>query len=235
MEIHAKDAIPRPKIFATFQGDDNTSLPSLARKLLESQKMGWNGLGDAYDGLVNLQKRRIGNGAFSMLLQCNPGRIMSTGAAVDPRAINKRPCFLCCCNLPPLQEAILYRRTLLVLCNPMPIFPLHFTIAHIDHVSQVLDRALPFLSSLSRDFYPGFALLYNGPQCGASAPDHFHLQAVPDRFIPVLSDGMIYRKKILEKSGISLFRFEDGIVPLLSWKAGINIVLIISPARSSTR
>ena len=120
-----------------------------------------------------------------MWLQFNPGRIVSTGAKVDARSIRERRCFLCVENLPEPQKGIVYKDRFLILCNPAPIFAEHFTISHIHHVSQILGPYIPAMLDLARDLSPQLTVFYNGPKCGASAPDHMHFQANPTGLIPV--------------------------------------------------
>ena len=86
----------------------------------------------------------------------------------------------------------------------------HFTIAHHEHRPQSLHEMLPTFLQLARDFHPAYALLYNGPQCGASAPDHLHFQALPKASIPVLNEGEKHITKLQEKNGVSLLKKIDG-------------------------
>jgi hypothetical protein len=174
------------KIFAVFdQTSSGKSLAGLSVDLLEQQKKTWPQLTAGYASLLSIRTREIRCAGYSVWLQFNPGRIISTGAKVDARSIQERPCFLCVKNLPQPQKGILYKETFLVLCNPAPIFREHFTISHIDHIPQLFaDSSLRFLE-LARDLSPQFTVFYNGPKCGASAPDHMHFQACPSGTIPV--------------------------------------------------
>ncbi|PIP07312.1 MAG: hypothetical protein COX51_06945 [Syntrophobacteraceae bacterium CG23_combo_of_CG06-09_8_20_14_all_50_8] len=205
------------RIFASFNGGGKASLPELSLALLEEQKAAWKDLREGYGGLASLKEHRIEEDEISVILQYNPKRIISAGANIDPVAIKARPCFLCRRNLPDAQKAVLYRRKFLILCNPAPIFPFHFTIAHIEHIPQLLSRALPSFLQLAKDFLPSFALLYNGPRCGASAPDHLHFQAIPKAAVPVLNDGRAGGKKVLRKEtgGLRLFKMEGGGIPVI--------------------
>jgi hypothetical protein len=137
---------------------------------------------------------------------CAP--IVSTAARLDPASIRARPCFLCRDNLPEAQRAIRYRQDYVVLCNPAPIFPRHYTISHIHHRLQSIEPALDAFLMLIRDFSPGFTVFYNGPQSGASAPDHLHFQAAPAGTLPVetdiRTDGKLLLLKVLE--GVDVFR-----------------------------
>lgn len=198
------------RIYATFDGRSKTALPALAQALLARQQIVWPQLAAGYAALNMRQERRLEAGDLAVVLQCNPQRIISTKADIDPAAIKARPCFLCRANLPANQEAILYRREFLVLCNPFPIVSRHFTVSHREHRPQSLHGALPSFLKLARDFHPDYAVLYNGPQSGASAPDHLHFQALPKASIPVLNEGGEHITKVREKNGVSLFKKIDG-------------------------
>jgi hypothetical protein len=82
-------------------------------------------------------------------------------------------------HLPESQKGILYRNEYLILCNPRPIFHSHFTISHVDHRGQTIVRDIQTLMRLLAEFGSGWTVFYNGPKCGASAPDHLHFQAAP--------------------------------------------------------
>ena len=157
--------------------------------LLEHQKSTWRLLADAYESLDSARVRDISCGGFSASLQFNPKRIISTGASVDEESVRSRKCFLCPDNLPDEQEGVLFRDDFLVLCNPAPIFSRHFTISAVQHTPQEIGKFIGTLLSLSKELSPEFTLFYNGPRCGASAPDHMHFQASPSRSIPVERDA----------------------------------------------
>jgi hypothetical protein len=106
---------------------------------------------------------------------------------VDRESIKKRPCFLCRKNLPAAQQAILYRDDFLILCNPAPIFNRHFTIVTLRHRPQNIVSSLDRLLQLSADVGPDYIVFYNGPFCGASAPDHAHFQMIPSNVLPFLA------------------------------------------------
>jgi hypothetical protein len=141
-------------------------------------------------------------------VQFNPRRIVSSGARLDPESIRRRPCFLCLSHLPPDQQAILYREAFLVLCNPAPIFPGHLTIAHRRHLPQSIMGNLEVLLGLAADFGPRIILFYNGPRCGASAPDHLHFQAAPAGLLPVEAEVLEPRNRVVVRrhKEVSLWR-----------------------------
>jgi len=184
------------RIFAEFDPEGKVEvgmkLADLCGQLLIQQKAAWPKLNNGYEAVAESLVRTVDCGDFSVTLQFNPQRIVSSGARVDPASISARPCFLCPANLPEAQQGILYRRNFLILCNPFPIFPQHFTISDRNHRPQSLEEHLDMFLLLTRDLAPSLAAFYNGPSCGASAPDHLHFQACPTGSLPIeaqLDDG----------------------------------------------
>jgi len=173
------------KTFASCHPSSAPPLPALLSQLLENQQRLWPLAAKGYAALQYAQVREVHCRTFFVSLQFNPKRLVSTGAKVDAGSIRGRRCFLCVENLPPEQQGVLYAQTFLVLCNPMPIFPAHFTIAHIHHQPQTIAAHFATLLQLARDLSPAFTVFYNGAQCGASAPDHLHFQASPAGKIPI--------------------------------------------------
>ncbi len=118
------------------------------------------------------------------LIQINPSRVHSTTAKVDAASLAARPCFLCSKNRPKEQASIMVKGTdYEILVNPYPLSEEHYTIASLSH-SATMERS-DWKTYLSlQQTYPNYVFLYNGPQCGASAPDHKHFQAVsePEQF-----------------------------------------------------
>ena len=119
--------------------------------------------------------------------QFNPARIVSTGASVSKEALDCRPCFLCKGNRPEEQSAKSFGDGFEILVNPYPILPLHFTIPSRRHEPQLI---LEHYAEMHRFLaeYPDMTVFYNGPQCGASAPDHLHFQAVAGGALPLQAE-----------------------------------------------
>lgn len=137
-----------------------------------------------FAGLQQVVYRNISFGSFSIRLQYNPARLISTGARVDPATLQSRPCFLCKNHLPAGQHGVAYGKHLHIFVNPYPIFNRHFTVPANNHVPQLIRTHFQDLLDLTFEF-PGFTTFYNGPQCGASAPDHFHFQMIPRNILPL--------------------------------------------------
>lgn len=190
-------------LFSVFdQRDGSAGLPAAIRSLIEQQRKSWPLLGRGYEALSSLRLREIQVEGYRVFLQFNPARIVSTGANVDEAAIRSRQCFLCVDNLPSEQRGILYRDEFLILCNPAPIFFGHCTIAHIEHRPQELRPSMGLFLELARDLGPEYTVFYNGPKCGASAPDHLHFQAAPAGAIPIEHEAIRPdRRQILSSVG----------------------------------
>ncbi|MBN1381655.1 MAG: DUF4922 domain-containing protein [Deltaproteobacteria bacterium] len=202
----------KDKIYESYSGRDKTAfLPALCRELLNDQKSQWPLLQNSYGSLDHSVYRFLKRDGFSFQIQFNPGRIFSAAAKVDRKSIAKRKCFLCIKNLPPFQKGIFYREKYMILCNPLPIFSEHFTIAHIEHLPQALNNSFPAFLRLARDLSPDYTIFYNGPDCGASAPDHLHFQAVPAVSLPIEKDVLIRNNchKINDMRGVSLLKTMD--------------------------
>lgn len=161
-----------------------------ARKLIKDQQSEWELAGKNYAGLKNVLTKTLAFDGFDIIVQFNPERIISSAAKVDEKSIEARPCFLCQKNLPTAQRGIQILDKYLILVNPYPIFPEHLTIPHLLHIDQRIEDKFGDMLDISK-MLEDFTVFYNGPKCGASAPDHFHFQAGIKRFMPIERD---YRK-----------------------------------------
>jgi len=174
------------RIYTSFDGEQSRkSLPGLCLELLSEQKKTWPACCRGYESLEHIKIREIACNGFIVRVQHNPGRIKSTLADVEEKWIKERPCFLCLDNLPEEQKGIFYRNEYLILCNPAPVFPSHFTICYKEHRPQSIAEHVDTFLQLMVDLGKDWTVLYNGPGCGASAPDHLHFQAVPSGQMPV--------------------------------------------------
>jgi hypothetical protein len=163
-------------------------------KLLESQIRKWDLASKNYHGLSRAQKKQLSLGPdVGVDVQFNPERIYSSSAKVDSKSINERKCFLCPAHLPVQQKSVAFGEDYLVLVNPFPIFPKHLTIPHIDHQPQLIKGKFGTMLNLAREL-DEFEIFYNGPRCGASAPDHFHFQAGNKGFMPIRNDFLSINK-----------------------------------------
>ncbi len=145
--------------------------------MLLQQKKKWDLVNDNFNALENVKTVKYNFEDIYIKTQFNPSRIISSSAKVDKKSIENRKCFLCQENLPEVQKGILYKNKYVLLVNPYPIFKQHLTIPKLDHIPQKIENCFPDLLHFSKDLEEKFFVFYNGPKCGASAPDHLHFQA----------------------------------------------------------
>lgn len=157
------------------------------KDLFEGQFREWKLAYDNYSQLDNIRVRNVSFPGFDISVQFNPGRIISSAAKVDARSIEARPCFLCEQNRPPEQRGIPFGNGYIILINPFPIFRRHLTIVNKCHTPQRIAGNMGAMLTLAKSL-PDFILFYNGPQCGASAPDHLHFQAGNRGFLHIEKD-----------------------------------------------
>lgn len=136
-----------------------------------------------FAALSGIRTRSVSIGDFTFKIQFNPARAVSSGARTDAASIARRLCFLCRDHRPEEQTWV-DAGEFEILVNPFPIFPHHYTIAHREHRRQAIDGYWCHIAALAYQL-DGYTVFYNGPRCGASAPDHFHFQAVPSEFLPI--------------------------------------------------
>lgn len=154
-----------------------------AEELFRLQLQEWRGLAEGYAALGEVRERRIDVGGSEFRIQYNPARICSSAATIDKETIAGRPCFLCDGNRPAMQRGIAWREYTLIV-NPYPIFPVHFTIPTAIHTGQRIISRFRDMMSLALEL-EGYTVFYNGPECGASAPDHAHFQAGTSGIMPI--------------------------------------------------
>lgn len=158
-----------------------------ARELIHSQIGEWDLAAKNYDSLKKVKVKTFDFGDYHIDIQFNPERIISSAAKVDAKSIEARPCFLCQKNLPPQQRGLSFDVEYLVLVNPFPIFPEHLTIPNISHIDQRIFGNFGSMLDLAAKLND-FTIFYNGPNCGASAPDHLHFQAGIKGFLRIEND-----------------------------------------------
>lgn len=157
------------------------------QKFLTEQLADWETARNNYAALAGVQVRELNVCGVRYKVQFNPARIVSSGAKVDAKSIQERKCFLCPANLPAQQKGIPFGGHYQILVNPFPIFPRHLTIPDLNHTPQRIEGRLEDMMELARQL-TDFTIFYNGPRCGASAPDHAHFQAGNRGFMPIEAD-----------------------------------------------
>lgn len=198
---------------------------------IENQLAKWQTARTNHEALNQIETRRFELAGNTITVQFNPARAVSTCAKVDKSSIEARKCFLCPENKPNEQDEIIISldEPFSLRINPYPILPGHLTISSLKHQDQVLAdktiRQLPgkLISWLEEYFASGYVLFYNGAKCGASAPDHFHFQAVKQSDVPViqqwerLMETAVREKEIKTENGntYSSFQITCYICPIL--------------------
>lgn len=145
-------------------------------RLIARQLRDWDLAGANYKALAGTVTRTLHLENSTITLQYNPERRRSSAAALDKKSLARRQCFLCSEHQPTKQKAVLWGDRYKIQVNPYPIFERHLTIADLHHEPQRLVGRVGDMLSLA-EALPEFVVFYNGPRCGASAPDHAHFQA----------------------------------------------------------
>ena len=141
-----------------------------------------------YQALSQVEVKDMTIDGFPAKLFFNPARVRSVMADVSPEALQKRACFLCPDGVEEHQLTHNWDsptgHTYYIRVNPFPIFSPHFTVSSSVHERQELLPHLESMLHLAKEL-PEMTIFYNGPMCGASAPDHMHFQAVPRHSLPI--------------------------------------------------
>lgn len=192
------------------------NLADKMREMLCEQAGSWELLRRNREDLARAQTRRFSFDRFRIDAAFNPTRAASSLARTDENSIRGRRCFLCRSNRPAEQAGIRFDDRFEILCNPFPIFPEHFTIIHDDHRPQQILDSFPTMLKLARDIATRYTVFYNGPQCGASAPDHLHLQAGTRGFMPLDEEYDRIKSFVAERDTVACFTSTGYIRPFIS-------------------
>ena len=196
LEISARQQLSEGK-------SEDTAADSSLQRFFNRQLEIWADARQHFRDLQNVKTRELSCGEITLKLQFNPARMVSTGASIDKKTIAKRPCFLCEQNRPKEQMQKQVDRNFTLLVNPYPIMPQHFTIPLKAHRPQSIGMNYGEIYRLL-DAYPTLTVFYNGPKCGASAPDHMHFQAICSGMLPLQNDWARLSRDldvIIEKDG----------------------------------
>lgn len=174
----------REKLLFDKRYPNGDELKTDLQQLINNQLTKWELARNNYNGLNHTLDKTFDFGNFILKVQFNPERIRSSAAKVDPKSIKERKCFLCASNLPEEQKGLLFQDRFLILINPYPIFTRHLTIPATEHRPQRILNEFSIITDLAKAL-PDFIFFYNGPKCGASAPDHFHIQGGNKGFLPI--------------------------------------------------
>lgn len=143
----------------------------------------WGAVRENYAKLQKCVRKKVTVNGVEVSVRFNPERIRSSAADISKSALEARPCFLCQCNR-PAQQLSLDWNDYEILVNPYPVFDRHLTIPLKEHRPQRIAGRTRDMLLLAVEL-PGMTVFYNGPRSGASAPDHFHFQAVPSSGLPL--------------------------------------------------
>ena len=210
---HYKDQLRTVEILARQK--QNQEREKGLTDFFHNQLNQWKDVAKRFEELKGVQTREVG----SALAQFNPARLVSTGAKIDKATLAKRPCFLCEKNRPSEQIVLPFGNDFDILVNPFPILPVHFTIPSRHHQQQAIADNYVQIHRLLRA-YPQLMVFYNGPKCGASAPDHLHFQAGTSGILPLQRDWQrLYETsvpllKLNDAEGI--YEIKDYICPVLA-------------------
>ena len=176
--------------------------------LLDGQLKDWELARNNYAALSSVRTKEFVVNDCIYKVQFNPARLVSSAAKVDKQSIKERKCFLCQINLPTQQLGLSFGEHYQVLVNPFPIFPKHLTIPDIQHVDQLIHLRMGDMLNLA-EAAPDYVLFYNGPKCGASAPDHMHFQAGNKGFLP-------FEKEWKKKRGEVIIKEQHAMLSLMN-------------------
>ena len=165
--------------------------------LFKEQLKNWELAQKNYLALKQVKTKTLVANNREYIIQFNPSRIVSTASKSDDQSIKNRKCFLCGVNLPAEQKSILFKDDYIILVNPYPIFPRHFTIPSILHEPQLIGSRFGDMLDLAQQL-DDYIVFYNGPKSGASAPEHFHFQAGNKGFLPLEKNRNMYDSINLE-------------------------------------
>ena len=223
-------ATPNDEQIKNYLRDNNFA--DAAKRLFELQYNDWPMLNAGYKSLETVKSKSFQFNGYKIKAQYNAGRMTSTSAKVDPKSISERKCFLCEDNLPAEQKGILYNNSYIILCNPFPIYPTHFTLTYKEHTPQRIIDTFSDMLDLSKDLSKYYSVIYNGPRCGASAPDHLHFQAGNKFFMPIDDEfhqiKNEYGKVIYENDELSFYAVDDGIRKFVSIESIDKELMVIT-------
>lgn len=196
-----------------LQGKADIMEDSSISRFFNRQLEVWTDARHRFRDLKHVETRQFSD---QLKLQWNPARIVSTGAKIDEKTLGERPCFLCDKNRPKEQMSKQVDEKFHLLVNPFPILPVHFTIPARKHQPQLIYKNYGEMHRFI-SLHSDLMVFYNGPKCGASAPDHLHFQAGTNGILPLqtnwqrLSRNLTDIISLNDEEKISVVR--DFIVP----------------------
>ena len=178
-------------------GKSRADEESALTRFFDRQMEVWSDARNHYRDLQQVMTKDVAVGEITLKVQFNPARIVSTGASIDKKTLEQRPCFLCDANRPDRQIYADIDTDYRLLVNPFPILPMHFTIPSRKHQPQSIREHYGEIHKLLLR-YPDVMVFYNGPKCGASAPDHLHFQAATSGMVPLQTEWQRLARNLSE-------------------------------------
>ena len=163
-----------------------------------------------FAALANVEVKELDVDGMKIKVQFNPARMVSSSAKVDAASLKARKCFLCAENRPDVQRGIEWADRYTILINPFPIFPRHLTIPDSSHTDQLIDGRIADMMRLAAEL-DEYTVFYNGPKCGASAPDHMHFQAGNSDFLTIAENLEGADMKVIAEEGDNRLALVDGM------------------------
>lgn len=179
-------------------------------EFIDAQLAAWPMAKGNFEALKGVETKEFDLDGMHFKVQFNPARIVSSGAKVDAASLAARPCFLCGKNRPAEQMGLDWGEHYTVLINPFPIFPRHLTIPDNGHTIQKIEGRIADMIRLAAEL-DGYTVFYNGPRCGASAPDHMHFQAGNTDFLTLPAALEDAEQKVIATEGASTLALVDSL------------------------
>lgn len=185
--------------------DSNT-----VNNFISAQIAEWPMAAGNFAALADVKVKDLDVDGMHVKVQFNPARMVSSAAKVDAASLKARKCFLCAENRPDVQRGLPWGDKYTILINPFPIFPRHLTIPDDTHTDQLINGRIAEMMRLAKEL-DEYTVFYNGPRCGASAPDHMHFQAGNSDFLTIAENLENAELKVIANEGENTLALVDSM------------------------
>lgn len=182
----------------------------LINTFIAEQIAEWPMAAGNFAALKDVKVKDLDVDGMKIKVQFNPARMVSSSAKVDAASLKARKCFLCSENRPDIQRGLDWGERYTILINPFPIFPRHLTIPDTTHTDQLIDGRIADMMKLAAEL-DEYTVFYNGPRCGASAPDHMHFQAGNSDFLTIAENLEDAELKVIAEEGENRLSLVDSL------------------------